>query len=75
MSGSGVRLIFRSMSGSVQLKNLRFKSLTNWTQSTVMNKTFAVPDSCCIFSDIKPLVSLTNLIFSNTEVESLKVNS
>ena len=30
MSGSGVRLIFRSMSGSVQLKNLGFKSLTNW---------------------------------------------
>ena len=28
MSGSEVRLIFRSMSGSVQLKNLRFKSLT-----------------------------------------------
>ena len=28
LSGSGVRLIFRSMSGSVQLKNLGFKSLT-----------------------------------------------
>ena len=34
----------------------------DWTQSTVLNKTYAVPDSCCIFSDIKPLVSLTNLI-------------
>ena len=44
----------------------------DWTQSTVMNKTFAVPDSCCIFSDIKPLVSIANLIFSNSEVESLK---
>ena len=28
MSGAGVRLILRSMSGSVQLKNLRLKSLT-----------------------------------------------
>ena len=29
MSGAGVRLILRSMSGSVQLKNLRLKSLTS----------------------------------------------
>ena len=29
MSGAGVRLILRSMSGSVQLKNLGLKSLTN----------------------------------------------
>ena len=28
MSGAGVRLILRSLSGSVQLKNLRLKSLT-----------------------------------------------
>ena len=28
MSGAGVRLILRSTSGSVQLKNLGFKSLT-----------------------------------------------
>ena len=29
MSGAGVRLIHRSVSGSVQLKNLRLKSLTS----------------------------------------------
>ena len=46
-------------------------SYLDWTQSTVLNKTHAVPDSCCVFSD---MVSLTNLIFSHSEVESLKVN-
>ena len=45
MSGAGVRLILRSMSGSVQLKKLRLKSLTigkttfskffTWTQKVL----------------------------------------
>ena len=44
MSGSGVRLIFRSMSGSVQLKNLGFKSLTSeeGTPRSKKNKSFKV---------------------------------
>ena len=37
MSGAGVRLILRSMSGSVQLKNLRLKSLTTIFKKKVSN--------------------------------------
>ena len=50
MSGAGVRLILRSLSGSVQLKKLRLKSLTTYnylittttttsTTTTTMGKT------------------------------------
>ena len=40
MSGSGVRLIFRSMSGSVQLKKFGFKSLTTpFTRFTLTPQT------------------------------------
>ena len=35
MSGAGVRLILRSMSGSVQLKNLGLKSLTTASKARV----------------------------------------